>query len=126
MSGQDTLIERLKKGLDGVTPGPWEAVMWSDPQWAVKIPNTFQFVVLTSQGNDEPNAEHIALCSPDNIRLLLGHIASLQSRLARAEAALEVATEMLDAFAPLTDEGSRVRRFLAARSLSHGEDKTDG
>ena len=42
------------------------------------------------------------------------HIASL-------EAALKEAIELLETFAPLTDDSSRTRRFLAARALDGGE-----
>ncbi len=51
-------------------------------------------------------------------RLLLADFESLEARIARLEARLSEATDIIEGFAPLTDEGSRTRLFLAARALA--------
>lgn len=88
----DELIERLRAGLDGVTPGPWEiddlaerrvasfpvrahgksiAAVWARARGgAVTAATIFE---------GKRNAAHIALCSPDNICALLDRIASLEA-----------------------------------------------
>ncbi len=43
------------------TKTPWEAVIQEDPQWMVRVKGTdFHIICLTSQGNDQANAEFIA------------------------------------------------------------------
>jgi hypothetical protein len=89
------LIAELRAGLDGVTPGPWACFYKSKyDEWHVSVPahgHTAMKTPLFIDGcpTGEKDASHIARCSPDNIRILLDHIASLQAErnAARAEAA---------------------------------------
>ena len=51
-------LERLK---EKATKGPWIAQAENDPQWAVRSKeNKFEFICITTQGNDENNARLIS------------------------------------------------------------------
>jgi hypothetical protein len=90
-----SLIEQIRAGLDDATPGPW--TVYDGCSWrriGVASPRQDDCAVLApyrasdghpdlyaSRGNDVyANLEHIANCSPDNIRRLLEHIAELEAR----------------------------------------------
>lgn len=96
------LIAKMAAGLKGTTPGPWhhyhaplrEGMTTIDEiqcrerrnpivQWG-GFDNSFR-----SKAKHKRNAAHIARCSPDNIRLLLDHIETLEARVATLSAALE-------------------------------------
>lgn len=95
------LVARLREGLDGVTPGPWNRCGGATPKYtAIHAPGHGYVVfgmadatedrehkshgpVIKAPGMVEQhkNAAHIALCSPDNIRALLDHIAAQEAAL---------------------------------------------
>lgn len=74
-----TLVAELRAGLDGVTPGPWAAQRDKRRMqpWSVVGDGNKAAVADISQAlrgdfaEPAANAQHIARCSPDNIRLLL-------------------------------------------------------
>lgn len=107
----EAAIERLRAeleaGLEGVTQGPWEVFegcSWRrigtknalvNGEWrreddcAVLAPTKSQYDghpdLTCSRGNDlHANLEHVARCSPDNIRLLLSELSRLTRELAEA------------------------------------------
>ena len=95
------LVARLRDGLSGVTPGPWNRCGGATPKYtAIHAPGHGYVVFgmadatedrehkshgpfIKAPGMDEQhkNAAHIALCSPDNIRALLDHIAAQEAAL---------------------------------------------
>ena len=103
----DVLIAKIEQGLDEVTSGPWT------PSWACDRLSSEEnpFYRFEARGpqvgaarRDTPyydqlskrmfrDAEHIALCSPENVRALIHRIRSLED--ARTETAQErpIATE---------------------------------
>lgn len=109
------LIERLGAGLEGVTPGEWAVTGISMDTGNISVGQRDLRIVLAEVTNaasfaemltgamrrggggfsqsdcksQHANARHIALCSPDNIRALLSHIAALSADLASAKEALE-------------------------------------
>lgn len=79
-----TLTTELRDGLEGVTPGPWKMfvpdkgycqtlVLTDCPELEATPENRYRDLVADCDDctNGEDNAEHIARCSPDNIRTLL-------------------------------------------------------
>jgi hypothetical protein len=94
-------IEKLRELALKATPGPWQATCWEEPQWAVG-PGKYQFVAVTSQANDEANATYIAACDPQTILALIEEN--------------DEAAKLLQSFAPLCDDDSPVRKWLARRS----------
>lgn len=79
------IVARLRAGLGGVTPGPWtvDPPHESDPDFSFVSGaywGLFARVVTRLDGDtkDSPtglaNLEHIALCSPENIRALIAAI----------------------------------------------------
>lgn len=83
------LVERLLAGLEGVTPGHWQA-HWDNEA----APGSDYYVTPTGNGcldaaiateMSEKDAAHFANCSPDNIRTLLDTIDGLRARLAEVE-----------------------------------------
>jgi hypothetical protein len=97
-----SLIEQIRAGLDGVTPGPWYPGHLADDSSSCNCTSILaenglmgsiaQVTVdnglpVGEGGNDGPsfeeakhNLRHMALMSPDNIRRLLEHIAELEGR----------------------------------------------
>ncbi|RWN59937.1 MAG: hypothetical protein EOR99_32975 [Mesorhizobium sp.] len=75
------LIVKLGAGLEGVTPGfgQWirlfgeRTVYTRDPNDGCRI----HAVVRADSPGDNATLDHIARCAPDNIRLLLDHVAKL-------------------------------------------------
>ena len=84
------LVEELRAGLEGVTPGPWRSVggiLEDDDEgnsrfFVRPVKSEGWQVVQTFGPHGSANAAHIARCSPDNIAKLLDHIAALAAQLA--------------------------------------------
>lgn len=80
----DELIEKLRAGLPGVTPGPW--FVYSEPDVGL-FNDIHAYNKESKYGGQiqvllEPkNVGHIALCSPDNIAALLDRIDELKAGL---------------------------------------------
>lgn len=82
----DLLIAELRAGLEGVTPGPWTVFFdGSDKCWlkvgAGGMPEYYSDIIVIGPCENDKDAEFIGICSPDNIRTLLDHIASLEALL---------------------------------------------
>lgn len=82
------LVARLRDGLSGVTPGPWTAAQPVNGMCDMKVyapaPDTKsgkRVVALVNATKQDADAAFIALCSPDNIRALLDHIAAQDAAL---------------------------------------------
>jgi len=96
MTDVSKLIEDLRAGLEGVTPGEWRVGPVDDT--IVTAADGSEVAQIDGDYNEpdlwpimEANAAHIARCSPDNIAALLNHVAALEAEntrlCARAEAA---------------------------------------
>lgn len=101
MTAPPDLVARLREGLDGVTPGPWNRCGGATPKYtAIHAPghgyvvfgmadatedrehkSHGPFIKAPGMVEQHKNAAHIALCSPDNIRALLDHIAAQEAAL---------------------------------------------
>jgi hypothetical protein len=74
MTPTDTIIA-LEKALEaGPTPGEW--TLWGRAEPSQTIASADGFIAQTVGGNDSPNAQWIAACSPLAIRTLLDAHAS--------------------------------------------------
>jgi hypothetical protein len=74
MTPTDTIIA-LEKALEaGPTPGEWS--LWGPAEPSQVIAHASGFIAQTVGGNDIPNAQWIAACSPLAIRTLLDAHAS--------------------------------------------------
>lgn len=80
------LVEELRVGLKGVTPGPWKVVGGCVTDFDREYPCSMSFEFMPNgeagEGDQRSNAAHIARCSPDNIAKLLDHIDALTAQLA--------------------------------------------
>lgn len=84
------LVEELRAGLEGVTPGPWarkgDRRRWN-PNYVesskAHIADVMQCGIDKKRDPEsEANAAHIARCSPGNIAKLIDHIDALTAQLA--------------------------------------------
>lgn len=101
MSDIDTLIAKMRAGLEGVTPGPWhyfphEHSNYAGPGTDAFMSNEEDVQVIdcnwasaTEEG--DRTYKHIARCSPDNIAALLDEIEKLRAQMERLEASHAVA-----------------------------------
>ncbi|RWO57167.1 hypothetical protein [Mesorhizobium sp.] len=90
------LIAELWAGLDGVTPGPWDVMTCNTvraidgdmaiPIFDARMPWKKHRHTTTAVKQEWHNARHVARCSPDNIRILLDRIATLEESALKAEA----------------------------------------
>lgn len=78
MTTRPKIVDELKSGLEGVTPGPYVSVvrheMDREDSWSVKAqPHSALrgFTKLVADVFSEKDAAHIARCSPDNISALI-------------------------------------------------------
>ena len=146
------LVEELRAGLEGVTPGPWyqtgapwfrsgDGVLAGSPDGNVAflIADLEDFAVSREEyegpfplGDAEKDAAHIARCSPDNIAKLLGHIEALTAELAgvnaraeRAESELAVIREALSGLVVKLKRGAFIRSDLksAETALANTADR---
>jgi hypothetical protein len=82
------LVKELRDGLEGVTPGPWQA------NEGIEYPRGQQYYYITdgcsnlADDVDMADAAHIARCSPENIAALLDHIAAIRAENERLRTAL--------------------------------------
>ncbi len=93
------LKERLRDGLDGVTPGPWDVMTCNTvraidgdvaiPIFDARTPWNKHRRTSTALKQEWHNARHVANCDPDNIRVLLAELESLEARIARLSDCLE-------------------------------------
>ena len=92
------LEERLRAGLEGVTPGPWRLdvpdrgycmnYVATDATGFERDPNGYRRDIIADCDDcqrGEANAAHIANCSPENIAALLDANASLRSKVEELE-----------------------------------------
>ena len=101
------IAEKLRAGLEGVTPGPWAVQKWRK-EYAGSVlkidfvyvkgtdPNDTTFVSFEESAHDddfECNAAHIANCDPDSIRILLD---ALKAALAEAKRGSTLKLSVLD------------------------------
>lgn len=107
----EAMIEELRAGLEGVTPGPWRLlvpdrgycsnyVLTDAPEFAPiagKQPWRHLIADFDDCSRGEANAAHIARCDPDSIRTLLNALASKDKALEemRAERDDAIATVKL-------------------------------
>lgn len=98
----DGLVEELERGLEGTSDGPWHTHRRS---YDIVVRNADHYLLRTEQwGRLEPadaaqmkaNAEHVARCSPANIRKL---IAALRARQAPEGVVEAVAKAIFDTWA---------------------------
>ncbi|TPM89826.1 FliJ family protein [Mesorhizobium sp. B2-1-3A] len=109
----DDLIERLRAGLVGVTPGPWSAVQMDMINKDLDRPCVVgpSDIVVGNDGICEPdryndrmftedaaNMRHIANCSPDNIRTLLDALAAKDTALSDATGRIDTLKEAVSSY----------------------------
>lgn len=74
-------LEEMRRGLEGVTPGPWLADQWGDgsggDSWIVCSPEIE--AVPVKEVVFEKDAEHIAACDPDTIRSMIDELLERRS-----------------------------------------------
>lgn len=100
------LLQQIERGLDGVTPGPWEGryVPGGMPTNCVDYG-----VVSLSEGIETcrvwkpEDAAHYSRCSPDAIREIAAYVRDLEERLEKAAEALEPFSNEARCYDP--DEG---------------------
>lgn len=151
MTERPDIIDELKSGLEGVTPGPWKVGSWGDNVFSVQGEQWFPIVRL--RRNDDPanddnpdviDAAYIACCSPDNIAAVLAYIETVEARAKAAEAKVAELTEALgtplamgsevgegtyllklpfESLAALEDAGNAIRSLVAARAALAGKEE---
>lgn len=73
--------------------------------------------VTAENGEQLTFEDSVIWLAADTLAANVKALAEIGAENERLKKALEEATEIIGAFAPLTDDGSRSRRFLASRSL---------
>lgn len=119
----DDLIQELRAGLEGVTPG-----LWGTRPTAEGMGDTFitapsdnargwRSIAIVHPQKQDSDAAHIARCSPDNIRTLLDALAAKD---AAAQTELVLVRKALEPFAKALEALGRSRFELDDRENIRG------
>lgn len=127
LSAEDArLVEEMRAGLHGVTPGPWRAEPAASGMCDMQVfaPNPLarsgkRIVAKVAPTKHDEDAHHIARCSPDNISRLLDLIASLAAQVDGMREALEPFAKAADLFHEKADDGLFAGPVSAATPEPH-------
>lgn len=87
----EAVLKEMVDGLEGVTPGPWDWLMsgliralrddLAGPLFEVRVPHKKYQRLTKTHVQEVSNGQHIARCSPDNVRAIAAYVDHLQSAL---------------------------------------------
>lgn len=88
MTSDKELVERIREGLEGVTPGPWFVAYDDETEAPLEILQEANWDnrVCFPTSDNPATGEHLANCSPENIRALLDLLVAVEKERDEARA----------------------------------------
>jgi hypothetical protein len=119
----DAFIEELRRGLEGVSDGPWEANQSPDRhhtdvvygRYLSGAPNDVCLVGASELDEQNANSAHIARCSPDRILALLDRTRGVLADLASAARSACDARQHTDLIEALVEADRLIRALEASQ-----------